>query len=307
MQPYAVIDLGTNTFHLLIAERRGTAAFLEIHRDRQFVKLAEAGIGVISPAAYQCGLDTLARYRHTLDEHAIPPEQLCALGTAALRTATNGPDFIRDAQAICGIPIELISGEREATLIHKGVVLAVPPGEARVLIMDIGGGSVEFIIADKHAIHWAQSFPIGVAVLYRQFHHTDPILPTEMAALKSFLHQTLAPLRVALEALPCLQLAGASGTFDVLADTIGKEGSNTLHAIASPADFYPLYRQIMSLPQERRHELPGIPFERADMIVVALVLLDVVIQMAGIEQIAASAYAMKEGMLYEMMFEQGLR
>jgi exopolyphosphatase / guanosine-5'-triphosphate,3'-diphosphate pyrophosphatase len=301
MKPYAVIDIGTNTFHLLIAAKDEGAFIQELYRDSRFVKLAEAGIERIGPAPYQRGLDTLAQFRQVMDEHGIPAERVAALGTAALRTAANGPAFVRQSWEQYGIAIQLIDGEREAQLIYQGVILAVPPSEAPMLIMDIGGGSVEFIIADQQGLHWAQSFPIGVAVLYRQFHRAEPITDAEMDVLRQFLGQTLAPLRQALQRFPCSRLAGASGTFDVLAGIIGRPGSNGLHVWADPQDFFPLYHQVRRLTPEQRHAFPGIAPERADMIVVALILLEVVIEMAGIQQIAASQYAMKEGMLYEMV------
>ena len=305
MKRHAVIDLGTNTFHLLIAEGGVQTAIHEIYRERRFVRLAEDGIETIGAIPYQRGLETLLHYRQMLDEYGIPVEQVCAFGTAALRTAANGKGFLNEVLERTGIKVQLISGEREAELIYKGVILAVPPTEERMLIMDIGGGSVEFIIAEKQAIYWAQSFPIGVAVLYKNFHQHEPILLQETEQLKAYLEYTLSPLRQALEVSPCRQLAGASGTFDVLAEFIGTNTANHLHTTASREDFFPFYQQILHLDREERHGLPGVPPERADMIVVALILLEVVLQMAGIQQIITSAYAMKEGMLYEMMWEGG--
>lgn len=301
MKRHAVIDLGTNTFHLLIAEGGAGFALHEIYRERRFVKLAEEGIAHIGAAPYQRGLQTLIHYRQVLDEYGIPVEQVQALGTAALRTAGNGQAFLREVLEHTGIKVTLISGEREAELIYKGVALAVPPTKERLLIMDIGGGSVEFIIADENGIHWAQSFPIGVAVLYMQFHQQEPIHEEESRKLKAFLQSVLSPLKQALADFPCRQLAGASGTFDVLADFIGKGATNPLHTIVNVPDFFPFYAKLLRLNKAERHNMPGLPPERADMIVVALILLEVVLHMSGIEQIITSAYAMKEGMLYEMM------
>ncbi|MCB0569670.1 MAG: hypothetical protein KDC66_07910 [Phaeodactylibacter sp.] len=302
MKLHAVIDLGTNTFHLLIAEERPGFAIHEVYRERQFVKLAEEGIETIGAMPYRRGLDTLHHYRRVLDEYGIPAAQVRALGTAALRTAGNGQDFLRDVQEQTGIAVQLISGDREAELIYKGVILAVPPTEEHMLIMDIGGGSVEFIIADQSGIYWAQSFPIGVAVLYRRFHRHEPILPEETQQLEAFLSDTLAPLWEKLKTYPCRRLAGASGTFDVVADFIGVEGDSALHYVAPATAFFPFQESIVRLTQEERHSLPKLPPERADLIVVALILLKAVIRQAGIEEVVASAYAMKEGMLYEMLF-----
>ncbi|MCB0598027.1 MAG: Ppx/GppA family phosphatase [Lewinellaceae bacterium] len=301
MSRYAVIDLGTNTFHLLIAEEGPSGKIKEVFRERRFVKLAEEGIDAIGEQPYRRGLETLQRFRRILAAHAVPVEQVRVFGTAALRTASNGPAFIREVQESTGIEIRLISGDREAELIYKGVIMAVPPTEERMLIMDIGGGSVEFIIADYTGVLWAQSFPAGVAVLYKNFHRHEPILPQEVDAIHLFLQQQLAPLLDALGRFPTQRLVGASGTFDVMEFFLGEEKAHPLNATISAEKFLPFYEQLVKMDEHQRRNLPGMPLDRVDMIVVALILIEVVLKMAGIRQITVSAYAMKEGMLYEMM------
>ncbi len=303
MSRYAAIDLGTNTFHLLIAEEDGAGKIREIFRERRFVKLAEEGIGAIGLVAYQRGIDALQHYRQVLATHDVPAEQVCAFGTAALRTASNGTVFIREVQERTGIEIRLITGDREAELIYKGVILAVPPGEEPMLIMDIGGGSVEFIIADRQGVQWAQSFPVGVAVLYKRFHGHEPIRQEEIQAIHQFLKAHLAPLREALLRFPTQRLVGASGTFDVLQFFLGEERAHALNATIPADRFYPFCRQLLNMTDTERRNLKGLPLDRVDMIVVALILIEVVLEMAGIRLITVSAYAMKEGMLFEMMRE----
>ena len=301
MNRYAVIDLGTNTFHLLIAGEGPSGKIKEIFRERRFVKLAEEGIETIGAEPYRRGVETIQLFRRVLAAHDVPIEQVRVFGTAALRTASNGPAFIREIQESTGIEIRLISGEREAELIYKGVILAVPPTEERMLIMDIGGGSVEFIIADSNGVLWAQSFPIGVAVLYKNFHRHEPILPEETAAIHQFLGQQLSPLLEALQQFPTQRLVGASGTFDVLQFFLEEEKAHLLNATIPAEKFLPFYQQLVQMNDGQRRAMKGMPQDRVDMIVVALILIEVVLEMAGIRQITVSAYAMKEGMLYEMM------
>ncbi|MCO6491958.1 MAG: hypothetical protein J5I98_26310 [Phaeodactylibacter sp.] len=301
MSRYAVIDLGTNTFHLLIAEEGLAGKIKEIFRERRFVKLAEEGIETIGAAPYRRGLETVLHFRQVLSAHDVPVEQVRVFGTAALRTASNGPDFIREVWETTGIEIRVISGDREAELIHKGVILAVPPTEERMLIMDIGGGSVEFILADYNGVLWAQSFPVGVAVLYKTFHRHEPILPEEIGAIHQYLRQHLQPLAEALDRFPARRLVGASGTFDVMQFFLGEEKAHPLNATIPVEKFYPFYGQLVKMDDEERRSLKGMPLDRVDMIVVALILIEVALEMAGIRQITVSAYAMKEGMLFEMM------
>lgn len=296
---YAVIDLGTNTFHLLVAEKQADNQFKELHRQRFFVKLAEEGIETIGEGAIQRGFHALKTFRETLDKLGIT--KVKAIGTAALRTATNGPAFVQSVKEQLDIQIELISGSREAELIYKGVHLAVPFQENNYLIMDIGGGSVEFIIANKNKVFWAQSFPIGVGVLYKSFHHTEPILNKEVNALTDFIEGILSPLYEALEKHPANILVGASGTFDVLEFILAKEQNFKNHAFVKVADFEPLYKLLLHSTVEERLALKDVPDTRADMIVVAIILIDFIIKKAKIEDIIVSNFAMKEGILSELM------
>lgn len=299
-QQIAVIDLGTNTFHLLIVFVEA-GQFSTVYRERRFIKLAETGIETIGLNAYQRALETMAAYAKKLEEHQV--EKCLAFGTAALRTASNGPQFIAEVLQKTGIEIQLIDGQREAGLIHKGVALAVPLPKHPLLIMDIGGGSVEFILANQDQVFWAQSFPIGVAVLHRQFHQQDPISLEEQKALFNFLDTTLAPLRAALERFPCHELAGASGTFDVLENILAETRCGPHCTEIAANKLQGISKEIISKALAERLQISGLPAQRADLIVVALLLIEYVCQLAAIDTIYVSAFAMKEGMIAEMMQE----
>lgn len=296
---YAVIDLGTNTFHLLVAEKQAGKSFKEIHRQRFFVKLAEEGIETIGAAPIARGLQAFQSFRAILDELAV--KKIKAIGTAALRTATNGPAFIKKIKDEYDIQIELIDGNREAELIYKGVRQAVPFQTKNYLIMDIGGGSVEFIIANNEEVFWAQSFPIGVAVLYKNFHHSEPISDQETVDLQAFLNDYLTPLYQALKKFPAPTLIGASGTFDVLEFILAENKNLENHAFVQVAAFEPLYQLLLKSTKAERFAMKAIPDTRADMIVVAVILIDFILRNANIEEIIVSSFAMKEGILSELM------
>ena len=299
MRRAAVIDLGTNTFHILIAEQLADGTFQDIYRERKFVKLAEDGISKIGPLPYQRGLDALIHFQKIIVEKKV--NQVKAFGTAALRTASNSKAFIKDAKEKANVEIELIPGSEEARLIHLGVTQAVQLGDEKGLIMDIGGGSVEFIIADKHQVFWAESFPIGVAVLYKTYHHDDPISTIELQILETFFKDTLQPLFSILKKHKTPNLIGASGTFDVLENILPLEEKNKLSATINVQHFAPLYQKVIRMNLEERLSQQDIPDTRSDMIVVALVLIDFIIRKANIQKIMVSSYAMKEGILSEMV------
>lgn len=298
MNRYGVIDLGTNTFHLLIIEVNDSGDVTELFRKRIFVKLAEEGIEKIGKKAYSRGLETLAHFKEILLQFQV--QKLNAFGTAALRTASNGNDFVKDVKSQIDISIQLIPGEEEARLIHLGVTQAVEFGHDKGLIMDIGGGSVEFIIADKNEVFWAKSFPIGVAVLYNNFHQSEPISSDELSTLHAYLEEILSPLVQVLHHHHISYLIGASGTFDVLENILPNSKKTQLSAMIESKKFFPIFQKILGMNMEERRADKNIPDTRADMIVVALVLIEFIIKKINSEQILVSAYAMKEGILWEM-------
>ena len=299
MAPLAVIDLGTNTFHLLIVDPVAGGGFRERLRLRKFVKLAEEGIGYIGPAPFRRALDTLKEFRQLLDEYGV--REVRAFGTAALRTASNGEALVAQGREATGIPILLISGDEEARLIHQGVALAVPLHARPDLIMDIGGGSVEFIIANRKQVLWTQSFSLGVAVLTQRFHQSDPIAPKEVQHLQAFLKEELGPLYEALKRFPCHRLIGSSGTFDVLENILADPRTHTLYATIPVRRFFPLHKKVLKSTLQERLEMENIPPSRAGMMVAAFVLLEYLLDISAVHTILISSYAMKEGMLDRML------
>lgn len=294
----AVIDLGTNTFHLLIVLAH-EGRFEILFRERRFVKLAESGIETIGAAPLARGLAAMDFFAEQIKGYQT--DQVRAFGTAALRTASNGAAFIQMVKERTGLAIELIDGNREALLIHKGTQQAVPFTEENRLIMDIGGGSVEFIIANQERIFWAKSFPIGVAVLSKEFHHSDPIQAKEQNRLEAFLSQSLAPLKQALALYPCEDLIGASGTFDVLENMLANGRTNPHFAEVNTLKLQSASTLLINSTLDERLQMEKIPSHRADMVVVAMILIEWVTQTARIKRILVSDYAMKEGMLAEML------
>ncbi|MCC6462261.1 MAG: exopolyphosphatase [Saprospiraceae bacterium] len=301
----AVIDLGTNTFHLLIVRRLPAGAWAPVLRERIFVKLAEEGIERIGPAAFARGLAALAGFRQHLDAAGVPPEQVWAYGTAALRTAANAGDFFAAVLAQTGIRAEAISGEREAGLIYQGVRQAVPFSSERMLVMDIGGGSVEMVLADREQIFWQKSFPVGVAVLFRQFHKSDPIAPAEVAAVESFLDEQLAELWAALARLPAQSLVGAAGAFDIIDRLLLDPATKPLlYGLIPAAHFLPLCDRVLASTLAEREQWQDLAPERREMIVVGMILIRRVLNGGHLKQIFTSEYSMKEGMLAEILAAQ---
>ena len=305
----ALIDMGTNTFHLLIVEMPTVPGEkpLVLLRTKAGVRLGEGGIskGIIAPEPYARALHTLAGFREEIELHEA--KEVRATATSAMRVTKNGPDLVRDIFEQTGIQVNVIAGDREAELICAGVRQAVDLGEQTQLIMDIGGGSVEFIIANQRTIFWKQSFEIGAQRLLDQF-FPDPsgVFPAEaVEAEQRYFSTVLEPLIEAVQRYRPVGLVGASGSFDSLADM--QIGRLRTESELSPCtelalnSFQSSYRHLLSSNHEQRKALPGILPMRADMLVVAAVLIDFVLGITEITRIRTSAYALKEGLLAEML------
>ncbi|WP_199243517.1 GNAT family N-acetyltransferase [Hymenobacter sedentarius] len=305
----ALIDLGTNTFHLLIVEMPAVAGDkpLTLLRTKAGVRLGEGGIsqGIIAPEAYARALHTLAGFKEEIELHEV--KEIRATATSAMRVTRNGPDLVRDIFEQTGIQVDVIPGEREAELICAGVRQAVDLGADPSLIMDIGGGSVEFIVANHSTIFWKQSFEIGAQRLLDLF-FPDPsgIFPAAaVEAEQEYLSSVLTPLVEAVHRYKPVSLVGASGSFDSLADMqLGRlrtESELPPCTELEVGSFQASHRHLLSGNHEQRLALPGILPMRADMLVVASVLIDFVLGISEITRIRTSAYALKEGLLAEML------
>lgn len=294
----AVIDCGTNTFHLLIVERQPDGSFQQVYRNREYVRLGQEGLDRIGEVPFQRGLDCIVLFDKIMRELGVNKHR--AFGTEALRRAANGPDFIQAVRDTTQVEIQLISGDEEARLIHLGVMQAVPVFEGKTLIMDIGGGSVEFIIASEEKVFWAQSFPIGVQVLYSLFHKSDPISAAEIQAIQEYFDEILVPLHAALRQHQTPTLTGASGSFEVVEDMLVRQKQHPRYSIVGIDDFYKIHDKLINADHDTRLNMPGLPPQRVELIVVAFVLMDYIVRLAGIEKIITSSYAMKEGMLLDM-------
>jgi exopolyphosphatase/guanosine-5'-triphosphate,3'-diphosphate pyrophosphatase len=303
---YAIMDLGTNTFHLLIVEGEPTG-FKEIIHEEEAVKLGEGGInkGSILPAAFDRGVKMMQRFAVLIQNHNV--EKVRAIATSALRSAANGEDFIREVKEKTGIAIEIINGEQEAAFIYKGVEASGCLTGENNLIVDIGGGSVEFIICNEDAIFWKRSFEIGAARLMDKFHRTDPIPPESIAALNAYLEDCLQSLFEAVKTFPVHILIGSSGTFESYAGLIASSKGKAfdLKKIKSYGfeinELLTLIEQVVLSTHQQRVENAGIIPVRKDMIVTASLLARFIIEKLHIREVMMTTHSLKEGVLAEMI------
>ncbi|GAB3943291.1 hypothetical protein GCM10028805_09300 [Spirosoma harenae] len=303
----AIIDLGTNTFHLFIAETTGSTQSI-LFRESRPAKIGQAGInqGFITEAGIERALGVLSYFRGVLDQFDIVPERVVAIGTSAIRVARNQQEFIDRVQATTGIQIRVISGDQEADYIYQGIRASGALDEATALIVDIGGGSVEFILGNRSRIFWKQSFEIGGQRLLDRFmpgaiDQPEPISAGSIRRLYDYFQEQLLPLANAIHQYQPTVLVGSSGSFDTLVDMwFMREQGHLPDAdqatFTLPIDeFYRAYALLITKNHAERMRIPGMIELRVDMIVVAVCLIDYVLKTYGITQIKTSTYSLKEG------------
>ena len=291
-----VIDMGTNTFHLLITDKDN---FDNVHhKERVAVRIGKGGIsnGIINKAAITRALSTLEDFRKTLDIHDVSETYVTA--TSAVRSAKNKQEFIEEVKRHTSFDIEVLSGEEEAFLIHQGVKQCIDFDYQTGLIIDIGGGSIEFIIADQLDIKWLQSYEIGGQRLIDEFHKSDPITPNEIDSLQNFLNKVLSEVYDQCKTYNTQYLIGSSGSFDTFWD-IHNNGCTLPHTPPKLTrhEFNRIYDMMITKNKAERLEIPGMVSMRVDMIVGAAIVTKCVIEACNFDLIKVSPYALKEGVL----------
>jgi exopolyphosphatase / guanosine-5'-triphosphate,3'-diphosphate pyrophosphatase len=304
----AVVDLGTNTCNLLVAEISGKEYNI-LHQSKQLIRLGDGQIRnhKISKEAMDRTIKVLTDQRKIIEKYGVDNTRV--LATSGVRMAKNKDHFLDKTSEAAGCPVEIISGELEAEFIFKGVLLAMENLYEVSLIMDIGGGSNELILAHQKEILWKESQPTGMARIINQFMLSDPILTSEVLILQNFFearHQeAIAQCRNRI----ANTLIGCSGTFDTIADILdqvepGKKQRQ--FQLIDTKDFYRVYDLLVHSTRQQRLDLKGMDSVRVDLIVPAIIFVEHMINKAGISKIIQTDYALREGVLWELLEpEQG--
>jgi exopolyphosphatase / guanosine-5'-triphosphate,3'-diphosphate pyrophosphatase len=311
-----IIDLGTNTFNLLIAEVSPVSKTFEVlYATKKAVKLGEGGLtdGRIRPEPMQRAKDTLAEYV------AIAQERQCttmlAFGTSAMRDSANAGELVRWAEEELGLKVTVISGEEEARLITEGVRLAVPMTGSPVLIMDIGGGSTEFIIANGEEVFWQHSYQLGISRIRQLLRPSDPLTADDLGAMDALLSGELREMLAGCERHGVTKLIGSSGSFDSFMDMIraAKGDSRSVsemdaepHAPFGLGELAVLNTLLITKGFDARKAIPGLVEMRVDTIHLASHMVQWVIRSCGIKELELSTYALKEGIISRVMQGRGV-
>jgi exopolyphosphatase/guanosine-5'-triphosphate,3'-diphosphate pyrophosphatase len=289
----ALIDLGTNTFNLMIADIDAAGLIHVIHSEKEGVALGMGGIheSRLTDDAIDRAVACLLRYKKQCELHGV--SVIRAIGTSAIRDAHNRSELIERVARETGIHIEVITGLEEAQLIYRGVHQTMNFGDSAV-IMDIGGGSTEFILANDEGLLSMESFNIGVSRIYQQFTFSDPMSPADILALESYLEEACGTY---LGQLSTTKLIGSSGSFETFFELMHEK---PFHAKGRAVEvdfshFEKMLEQIMASSQAERDQNPHIIAIRKRMAPIAAVKTRWVLRQLAITQVFISPYSLKEG------------
>jgi exopolyphosphatase / guanosine-5'-triphosphate,3'-diphosphate pyrophosphatase len=303
----AVIDVGTNTVRLLVADSAGGSPYRPLLTDQEITRLGEGLLSdkMLQPAPIRRTLDVLRRFHETADAQGAAT--IRAVGTSALREAVNRNEFLVRARAEAGLEIAVISGEEEGRLTLLGVRAGLPTPPDRMVMLDIGGGSTELLLADGPRILASASTGLGVVKLTERFLRADPPDPVELDALRRVAASRFDRLlREEFHGLtPEAALAGTAGTVTSLAaidlGLVPYDPDRVNGHRLTRERVVELLRRLASLPLARRREVRGLEAGRADVMVAGAAVCLAAMDALGAGCLTVSDSGLREGILLDLL------
>src|SRR6478672_3765959 len=284
----AALDLGSNSFHLRVAD--------EVARE-----------GRISPPTADRAVASIRRLRQLAD--ASGAQEVIAKATSAIRTASNGSELVDRIEAETGVEVEVISGLEEARLIFAAVRASLVLEPAPALCIDVGGGSVEVMIGDAAGLRWATSLPLGVGRLTAELVRHDPPVKTDRTALEERVREVLAPIVDEVRTRKPRMAVGTSGTINDLARLAAASEDGEIPASANGLRIHvdqlrALQRRLLKMSTAERRRLPGIEDKRAELLPAGVTLLvtmldELGLDQLGVEEMTFSDWALREGIVLD--------
>ena len=311
----AAIDIGTNSFHLLVAAvDPKLRTFRIIQAEKATTRLGERDpeTGELTAAAMQRGLETLRQFRDLAASHRV--EQIVTAATSAVREAPNGRDFLQTILDDLGMEVDLVSGPEEARLIYLGVLSGMPFGDRPHLLLDIGGGSTELILADGRDARALTSTRVGAVRLQRDFVRDDPMPPQRRSFLQAFIQGSLEPavdkVRRRIKPGETPVLVATSGTAMAIGSLAASEEERPprkLHGYrVTRQSLNQVVDRLITMTPAQRRELAPINDRRAEIIVPGALILQTTMKMLGVGEFVLSERALREGLIVDWMLRQGL-
>ncbi|WP_165045769.1 MULTISPECIES: Ppx/GppA phosphatase family protein [unclassified Adlercreutzia] len=303
---FAAIDIGTVTCRMLIADVDRAGHIRDVDREYRIVNLGEGvdATGVLKPQAIERAVCAVADFMQVLERfrtNRFANIPVTAMATSASRDAKNADEFVCALRAV-GVELSVIPGEREAALSFSGASCDFP-GE-RLFVVDVGGGSTEVVagVAGDQVL-LARSFDIGCRRVTERFFHTDPPAPEELARSREWMRETMAPYfetarAAGFEADRLVAVAGTATTVVAIREALARYDTSRVHgAVVTRFDLDAVYEQLIAVPLERRKLIVGLDPGRAPVIVAGMVILQTVLDLAGVNSFTVSESDILHGII----------
>ncbi len=309
------IDIGTNSTHLLVAKIDTSLQTFSIElAEKSSTRLGERDpdSGELTQTAIQRVLETLKRFKDLASSHKV--EQLIIAATSAVREASNGRFLLEKIKKELELQVELVSGAEEARLIYLGVLSGMPFGEKSHLLADIGGGSTELVLADSRDAQALTSTRVGAVRIQRDFVKDDPIPHQRREFIRTFIQGSLEPAVNKIgRRLPAGEtpiMVATSGTAMAIGSLAVEEmnlSSRKLHGFKLSKEVLDnVISRLVELRPEQRKKLCSISDRRAEIIVPGALILQTIMEMMNIEEVVLCERALREGLVVDWMFRNGL-
>jgi exopolyphosphatase / guanosine-5'-triphosphate,3'-diphosphate pyrophosphatase len=299
---YAAIDVGTNTVLLLVAERRG-ATLAPVLERAEITRLGRGvdAAGRLDPAALRDTVRVIAEYAAAA--RGLGARVLACVATSAARDAANGAEFFAAVREQAGLSAEIISGDEEARLVYASAVRDFGAG-GPLAVLDVGGGSTEFIVGEGPAPRARTSLQVGAVRLTERHVTTDPIAPAEWRRLRAAAREALAPV-AGLAARDGATLVGVAGTVTTLCAVslaLPVYEAGQVHGrVMTRAEVEALLERLAALPVAARAALPGMEPKRADVILAGGAIVAEAMDLAGFDRLTVSDRGVRWGLLYDRL------
>ena len=331
----AILDMGSTSFHLLVAEWTPDGELRRIGRDRVMLRMGSelARSSHISPDLLDRSIEAVQNLCAFAKEHKA--EKLVAVGTAALRDASNGPKVVRALEAAIGGPVHLLSGEDEARIVHRAIRSRIELGRDVHLGLDLGGGSLEIIIGRGSEVLLAKSLPIGVTRLHGTISPAEPHTESDLRALRHAVREELTPLIEEIKALAPVDCIAVGGTARALCRVLLRERIRAQRdqpeqrqlpeeqdGDSKPAtgtrkrssadqeirgrrlertELAGLGRELAAQTLEERLERPGVSSRRADLLPFGAEILASVLSLLEMRTLTICDWGLREGVLLNLL------
>jgi exopolyphosphatase/guanosine-5'-triphosphate,3'-diphosphate pyrophosphatase len=303
----AAIDVGTNSIRLVVAEVDSAASYRVLDEERAQTRLGEGlyGTGRLGGEPMERSLQALGQMRAIADGMGV--EELRAIATAAVREAENGRDFLRAAEEVQGVHLDVISAEEEARLAFRSIRKHFPLADTPTAIVDIGGGSLEVILSAGGMIEETHSLPLGAVRLTEQLVESDPLTDPEWKALRRTIDRMLKQ-GLGKPAFTTPRMIGSGGTFTAMASMAMFERQGELGPPQgyrmTREEWNHLTRRLRAAPLPVRRKMRGLNPDRADIIVAGAAAVARLARRLGTREILIHDRGIRDGLLLSMIDER---